>query len=339
MALITSGFGPAFGGIGVVSAAIARAMARDVEVVVWRHHPNWPRFLRTTALIARALPALLSPPDLILFSHIDLARLMVVLPFPKKTRYAVMMYGIEVWRPLDRLRQAAVRRAAALVSISELTVRKAREANPWLPTARVLWLGTTEREGSEHAAEPTVLMLGRMASQERYKGHDTLLDAWPRILEAVPEAKLVIVGDGDDRARLEARAAGSPSVTFTGFVPDEQRELLLRSASALVSVSTGEGFCLAALEAASAGLPVVALKGTVSEELFPDGNGHVFLESADPQHVADAVIGLLTDRRRATALGAAGRRRFREMFTQERFYERIRSTLQPLLSDPTSATT
>src|SRR5262249_42413047 len=109
--------------------------------------------------------------------------------------------------------------------------------------------------------KPIVLILARMASMERYKGHDALLDAWPRVLAVVPDAQLIIAGDGDDRARLEARAAGNVSIRFTGFLSDEHRERLLRSAAVLVAISTGEGFGLAALEATASGLPVVGLLG------------------------------------------------------------------------------
>ena len=171
-----------------------------------------------------------------------------------------------------------------------------------------------------------------MASAERYKGHDALIEAWPRVLTAVPDAELVIAGDGDDRARLEARAAGCASIRFTGFLSDNQRERLLRTSAVLVSISTGEGFGLAAVEAAGSGLPVIALRGTVTEELFPHDCGHVLLDSADAQPLAGALIELLTDTARARDIGAAGMRRVRDVFTIGRFHERLRSALTPLSS-------
>src|SRR5262249_2661185 len=76
-------------------------------------------------------------------------------------------------------------------------------------------------------------------------------------------------------------------------------------------------------------LPVIALKGTVSEELFPEG-GHVFLDSADPHSLAEAVVGLLSDRPRAIAIGDAGARRVREVFTTRHFAERLREAISPL---------
>jgi phosphatidylinositol alpha-1,6-mannosyltransferase len=200
--------------------------------------------------------------------------------------------------------------------------------NPWLPEAQVVWLGTTERRPPvRQQLTPIVLILGRMASTERYKGHDALIDAWPRVLAVVPDAQLVIAGDGDDRARLEARAAGTASITFTGFLNDEDRDRLLRSSAVLVSISTGEGFGLAALEAAAWGLPIVSLKGTVTEELFPNGCGHVLLETSEPQPLTDALTALLTDADHARAIGQAGLRRMREMFTIGHFNQRFRAAI------------
>jgi phosphatidylinositol alpha-1,6-mannosyltransferase len=332
MALVTSGLGPRFGGIGVVCADIADAFATDADITIWRHHPDWPPHLRSAAFLARAMAGVIRPPDFLLFTHVDLARVMALLPFVRNVPYGVLIYGVEVWRPLDRWRRNCLLGATAVIAISEYTVKKAREVNPWLPDVRVVWLGAPERRRPTRAGTaPTVLVLGRMASSERYKGHDAVIDAWARIIRAVPTAQLVIAGGGDDRERLERAAAGTPSIRFTGFLTDEERDRLLASSTVLVSISTGEGFGLAAIEAASSGIPVVALKGTVTEELFPDGCGHVLLDSAAPQPLADALIGLLSDAASARAIGAAGLRRVQEAFTLDQFRQRLRAAV-PLFS-------
>jgi glycosyltransferase involved in cell wall biosynthesis len=95
----------------------------------------------------------------------------------------------------------------------------------------------------------------------------------------------------------------------------------------LVSISTGEGFGLAALEAAAAGVPVIGLKGTVTEELFPEGCGHILLDSTEPPQLAEAVVSLLTDANLARDVGAAGHRRMRAVFTIDHFQERIRAAI------------
>jgi phosphatidylinositol alpha-1,6-mannosyltransferase len=331
LALVTSGLGPTLGGVGVVSAAVAEALASETDVEIWRHRADWPPRVRSAGLLVRAMLGSFRPPDCILFTHVDLARLTVMLPFLRDVPYGVIIYGVEVWKPLDRWRQVALERATVVVAISDYTVKRAREANPWLPETRVVWLGAGERATCVPAQRrPVVLILGRMASGERYKGHDALIEAWPRVLRAVPDAELVIAGDGDDRSRLEARVSGCASIRFTGFLPDDERDCLLRSSAVLVSVSTGEGFGLAAVEAAGFGLPVIALKGTVTEELFPGGCGHVLLDSAEPQALAGALTALLTDPARAHWIGAAGMDRVRAVFTLPLFHARLRAALTAL---------
>lgn len=331
VALVTSGCGPRLGGVGVVSSGISNALARHADVRIWRHRPEWPPYVRRAGLVLRALAGSLDPPDFIVFTHVDLARVALMLPFLRTVPYAVFIHGTEVWLPLDRWRRACLEHAAAILTSSDYTEARAREANPWLPDVKRVWLGTEERTASESTQRtPTVLILSRMASADRYKGHEEVIAAWPRVLAAVPGAKLIITGEGDDRRRLEARAAGVDSITFTGFVGDDERDHLFRSSALLVSISTGEGFGLAALEAAACGLPVVGLKGTVIQELFPDSCGHVLLDSVEPQTVANALIGLLTDHDLSNAIGEAGRQRMREAFTIGHFNQRIRAALMPL---------
>jgi phosphatidylinositol alpha-1,6-mannosyltransferase len=265
--------------------------------------------------------------------HVDLARLMAVQPFLRKVPYGVVIHGVEVWQALDSRRRAALEHAAAIFANSHHTVQKARDANSWLPEVRVVWLGALEQGvPAPRQKSPVVLILGRMARAERYKGHDVLIDAWPQVLSAVPDAQLLVAGKGDDRSRLEARAAGCASIRFIGFVPDGERARLLRSSTVLVSISTDEGFGLVAVEAAASGLPVIALRGTVTEELFPGGCGHVLLDSAEPKALAEALIGLLTDDERARAIGAAGMRRARDVFTIDHFHHRLRTAMAPLSS-------
>src|SRR6185369_16030411 len=118
---------------------------------------------------------------------------------------------------------------------------------------------------------------GRMAASERYKGHDLMLDALPAVIRSAPGTRLVLAGDGDDRARLERRVRDlglSDDVTFTGFVADSAMRTLYRNAAVFVLPSTGEGFGLVYLEAMREGIPCVAARGSVAEEVFAsDDNG------------------------------------------------------------------
>ena len=87
------------------------------------------------------------------------------------------------------------------------------------------WTSSRAEVPAADPVEPAALIVARMAASEGYKGHEQLLRIWPRVLARHPRAQLWIVGDGDDRPRLEAVAAHvgvSAAVTFAGRVTDEE---------------------------------------------------------------------------------------------------------------------
>jgi phosphatidylinositol alpha-1,6-mannosyltransferase len=331
VALVTSGLGPAQGGVGVVAASLARALGP--RTALWRHHHRWPAAARRAALVARACAGALARPGLVVYEHVDLAAIHAVVPGLGAVPHAVFLHGTEVWRPLEARRRAALERAGRLLANSAATVVEARRHNPWLPEVTVTHLGIAPVEpGAPAGARPPLaLMVGRMSSRERYKGHEQVLLAWPAIRAALPAAELVVVGEGDDRARLETLAAGLPGVRFTGWVPDAERIALVRAARLLLQPSLREGFGLAAVEAAAAGTPVLGLRGAVIEELFPSG-GVALAASQAPADLAAAATPVLSDAAAAARLGEAGAARVRERFLESHFIERVRAALAPWVS-------
>ncbi|WP_406862797.1 glycosyltransferase [Streptomyces sp. HUAS MG47] len=134
---------------------------------------------------------------------------------------------------------------------------------------------------------PTVVCVGRLCRQ---KGQDVLLRAWPAILDRVPGARLVLVGDGPDEQRL--RAAAPASVRFTGAVADTAP--WYREADLVVLPSRWEGMALAPLEAMAAGRPVVVTDVDGARESLPPGHAtHCLVPPEDPAALATAVCRLL----------------------------------------------
>jgi glycosyltransferase involved in cell wall biosynthesis len=89
------------------------------------------------------------------------------------------------------------------------------------------------------------LTVGRLHSAERYKGHDQMLEAWPRIAREQPGARWVIAGAGDDRPRGEAAAARlgvADSVVFTGFTSEATLAEHYARCGLFALPSRGEGF-------------------------------------------------------------------------------------------------
>ena len=167
------------------------------------------RFLRKGMFGAHALWGSLHRPDFVFYEHVHLAAIHHLLPRLQGVPYGVFLHGIEVWEPLVGRRRKALLRANILLSNSATTLEAARSVNPWLPEVQVTWLGVPRRETAVRAGElpPVGLIVGRMASFERLKGHDPVLDAWPEVRKSIPVANLLIVGSGDDQARLRRRTA------------------------------------------------------------------------------------------------------------------------------------
>lgn len=151
------------------------------------------------------------------------------------------------------------------------------------------------RGASSAGREPLVVSVGRL---EPYKRLDLLLSAWPRVLAAVPGARLVLVGRGQEEGRLKALAARlglSGSVTFTGFVTEAEKVRWLQRAALLVQCSTKEGWGLTVTEAYACGTPVVATDVPGLSDSVQDGVTGVLVRKAAPTPLAAAIAKLLAD--------------------------------------------
>jgi glycosyltransferase involved in cell wall biosynthesis len=150
------------------------------------------------------------------------------------------------------------------------------------------------------ADRPTVVCVGRLSEQ---KGQDQLLAGWPAVLAAVPDAQLVLVGDGPARAALEASAP--LGVLFTGARSDIAD--VLTAADVVALPSRWEAAPLVPLEAMAVGRTVVAFG--VDGVRAALGDTGVVLEPGDVPGLAAALIDLLTDPSRTAAEGRAARAR------------------------------
>ncbi|WP_395657771.1 exopolysaccharide biosynthesis polyprenyl glycosylphosphotransferase [Nocardioides sp.] len=148
---------------------------------------------------------------------------------------------------------------------------------------------------------PTVVCVGRLAEQ---KGQHDLLDAWPQVLDRVPDAQLVLIGDGPDRDGLQARGRELDGVQLVGNRPDVRD--WLAASDVVAAPSRWEGMAVAPLEAMAAGRSVVATRVTGMVESIPRGAG-ALVAVGDPAALADAVARRLVDRSLAAAEGRQGR--------------------------------
>jgi len=170
------------------------------------------------------------------------------------------------------------------------------------------------------------VMASRLALWKRV---DRALRAWPLVTAVLPEARLLIVGDGEERGNLEALARQlqlGEAVRFVGAVPQPEVRGYLWAADLFLSLNDLSNAGNPLLEAMACGLPVVTLDTGDTRDLVRDSDTGRLLSSGDAEAVATAVVDLARDPDRRCRLAAGARR-----FAQENFWtweERLAAELR-----------
>jgi glycosyltransferase involved in cell wall biosynthesis len=167
----------------------------------------------------------------------------------------------------------------------------------------------------------TAFVIGTVGRLDRVKNLHLLLQAHALLVKTHPSVRTVIVGDGDQRAALEAHAqtlAVKDSITFAGYRSDVR--LLMSAFDVYVNTSTYEGVSLTILEAMATALPVVATRVGGNPEVVIDQETG-FLVPAVAASIAEAIGLLIHDERRRRVMGDAGRFRVKRHFSIARMVE------------------
>jgi glycosyltransferase involved in cell wall biosynthesis len=252
-------------------------------------------YMRAIAAARRAKP------DLVVCGHVNLLSVACsIAPHP-----LLMIYGIEAWKHRLAVGTRLLHRSAAVISISAVTRDRflawSHYAGPThlLPNAihaerygiRAKRADLVARYGLE--GKRVLLTVGRLAREERYKGFDEVLEVLPHFDDDVV---YIIGGGGNDRARLENKAARcgvGGRVIFTGHFPEEEKADLYNLADLYVMPSRGEGFGFVFLEALACGLPVIGSKHDGGAEALLGGRLGLLVDPANPAEIEHAIRELL----------------------------------------------
>ncbi|MGA8613570.1 MAG: glycosyltransferase family 4 protein, partial [Xanthobacteraceae bacterium] len=277
LALVTDAFGGR-GGIAQYNRDFLEALAALDKVsaieVLPRHAPDraihpakvrqaLPLFARFPYSVKAFATAVASRPEIVFCGHLYMAPLAWLIARSIGARLVVQTHGVEAWPRPSWLQRIAVEAADAVLCVSRHTRARVLE---WAAIApeRIVILPNTVGNDYIFAENPTfqavfrrdkketLLTVARMDGRQRYKGHDRIIDAIPKLLARGRDIAYVIVGEGDDRARLEERARTNgivDRVHFAGPVAAEKLPETYRLADLFVMPSTGEGFGIAFLEA------------------------------------------------------------------------------------------
>ena len=261
----------------LLGAAAARWARREKRPLVFTYHTHYDRYAHYVPGPSHLVARLAMRQAAVFADHADL----VVAPGPAVVR---------------TLRARGVQTRIAIVPTGvPLLVNAAESAR--MACRRALGLD----EGS-----PLCLAVGRLA---REKNQTFLLRAFARILQNLPDARMVLVGEGDDRPRLDllARTLGiTGRVRFAGAVPHEAVGDYYQAADLFLFPSTSETQGIVVLEALAAGLPVVAVSSEAASELLSDGRGGN-LTSEEPGSFARSAVGLWEEPQRRRSMAEAGR--------------------------------
>ncbi|MFL6858571.1 MAG: glycosyltransferase [Allosphingosinicella sp.] len=228
-----------------------------------------------------------------------------------RSRGAMLRSGRLSWMRYALGRKRLQREGALFVAVSD-AIRRAALAQGF-PEARTITLrngvdlarflsGTPERG--------LILHVGRLVEK---KGTALLLSAFEKVAARHHGARLVVIGDGPLRFRLQARAG--PSVAFTGALPPHEVADWLGRASLLAAPSLAapdgdvEGLPTIVLEAAASGVPAVVSDHSGLPEAVADGETGLVVPEGDADALAAALDRLLIDTALRERMGAAARRR------------------------------
>jgi len=157
------------------------------------------------------------------------------------------------------------------------------------------------------------------------KGVHDLISAFAKIKRLIPQAKLLIVGDGPYRAdldRLAHQVGCKGDIIFLGEKKQNEVIRILSATDIFVNPSYSEGLPTSVMEAASIGLPIIATDVGGTREIIANGRSGILIEPRQPQQIVAGITSLIRDSKMASELGAAARRLTSRRFDWTRITER-----------------
>jgi glycosyltransferase involved in cell wall biosynthesis len=279
--------------------------------------------------------------DLIACGHIKLLPLAILAKLITRAPLLLIIYGVDAWdAPKNIVLKYFLSKIDLIISISDITKQRFMRWShvnqkkfyilPNAITQKNYGVGVKSRKLVEryHLKDKIVLMtLGRLSAEEKYKGFDEIMELLPELAKQIPNIVYLIVGDGDDRPRLEAKAKSlgvGERVVFTGFISEAEKADHYRLADAFVMPGRGEGFGFVFLEALACGIPAVGSTLDGSREALRGGTLGILV---DPRHPEDIQAGIFEALRRPRGVIPEGL----EYFSFENFEKRCHQILSDVV--------
>ncbi len=212
------------------------------------------------------------------------------------------------------------------------TIPSGMEVEPFLTAER-----HRERVRRELSYEPQHIVVAKIARLFHLKGHEYLVRAAGQVVDAVPETRFLLVGDGvlQQQVRRQIEQAGlGKHFQFTGLVPPERIPELLAAADLVAHASLREGLARVLPQALIAGKPVVSFDVDGAREVVIPGETGFLAPPKDSDALAAALTELAGNAELRRRMGSEGRRRFADIFRHQRMTAAIRRLYAKLLETP-----
>jgi len=210
------------------------------------------------------------------------------------------------------------------------TIYSGMDVEPFLDPPR-----PREEVRAELGFEDADVVIGKVARLFDLKGHRYLLEAAPRIVEACPQARFLLVGDGPLRDQFEARISRdglADHFVLTGLVPPERIPELIHATELVVHTSVWEGLARVLPQSMIAGKPVVSFDiDGAHEVVIPEETG-LLVEPESVDGLVDAVTRLVADQELRTRLGDEGCHRWTEAFRYQEMVRLVREVYEEVLA-------
>jgi glycosyltransferase involved in cell wall biosynthesis len=276
---------------------------------------QFPRRLRRLVYVWRCLSSLFQKPTaLILTTHLHLSPVALLGKILFRTRYGVVLHGVEAWNIRSPILRLALKKADCLFAVSAFTKEKLLAQIPGLAAQTFLLPNTFQEEdffpvqksGQKSLTlhekynlpqdSKIILTVARLDASLSLKGYDRVIDCMPTILQRCPSAHYLLVGTGSDKERLEKkiqRLGLQGCVHMTGFIPDAELPLYYQNADVFILPSTGEGFGIVFLEALACGCPCIGGNRDGSQDALGQGELGLLIDPCDETQICDATLHML----------------------------------------------
>ena len=256
--------------------------------------------------------------QMVILSHVNLLLVgyLIKLIAPQ-TKLVLIAHGIEVWRIFPKWKKMMLNKIDLILPVSEFTKTRMMELygipehkmvvlnnclDPFLPLPlKAKKNGRLLQQYGIKENDTVLFTLTRMASGERYKGYDQVIQAVHDLKHLHPTIKYLIVGKYDDveKARLDeviTRLQLNDHIIFAGFIPDDEIAVHFNLADIYIMPSQKEGFGIVFIEALYYGKPVIAGNIDGSVDALKNGVFGLLVNPANQQQITDAVIAVIKNK-------------------------------------------